>query len=123
MAKAVKAPVQLANTLGVLAANNRLSALSGVLSRYLQLNDAASGVTHVKLTSATPLTDAQRTKLADLIKKHTKSTDIRLEETVDASLKGGFRAFFNGSVWDASLSGQLARISNRLRATIAQRQN
>lgn len=123
MAKAVSAPQVLANTLGVLAANNRLSKLSGVLARYLELSDTASGVTHVQLTSAAPLTDTQRKQLADLIKKHTKATDIRLEETIDASLKGGFRAFFGGKVWDASLSGQLARISTRLRSAIAQRQS
>lgn len=123
MAKAVKAPVALHNTLGVLAANNRLSILGDILAGYLVLNDAASGVTHVQLTTAAPLTEAQRTKLAGLLQKHTKSTSIRLEETVDASLKGGFRAFFGGKVWDASLSGQLGRISTRLRSAIAQRQN
>lgn len=123
MAKAVKAPQALEGTLGVLAANNRLSVLANVLRSYQTLHDASFGVTHVQLATAAPLTDSQRTKLTDLIKKHTKATDIRLDETVDTSLKGGFRAFFNGKVWDASLSGQLARISTRLRSVIAQRQH
>ena len=123
MAKAVKAPAPLANTLGVLGANNRLGILAGVLSAYQDLNDTASGVTHVQLSSAAPLTDAQRTKLSEMLKKHTNSASIRLEETVDASLQGGFRAFFNGSVWDASLSGSIARIGTRLKAAVAQRQS
>jgi ATP synthase F1 delta subunit len=123
MAKAVKAPQALADTLGVVATNNRLGMLSGILKSYLSLHDASLGVTHVQLTTAAPLTDAQRTKLTALIKKHTSSTDIRLDETVDTALKGGFRAFFNGKVWDASLSGQLARISSRLRSAITQRQS
>lgn len=123
MAKAVKAPTSLANSLGVLAANNRLSILAAVLSAYQALNDTASGITHVKLSAAAPLTEAQRTKLTDLIKKHTKSSGIRLEETVDASLQGGFRAFFDGTVWDASLAGSIARLSTRLKAAVAQRQN
>ncbi|RYG60538.1 MAG: ATP synthase F1 subunit delta [Alphaproteobacteria bacterium] len=121
MAKAVNAPQALANTLGVLAANNRLSVLAAVLRSYQSLHDASFGVTHVQLATATPLTEAQRTKLADLIRKQAKSSDVRIDETVDASLKGGFRAFFNGQVWDASLSGQLARISTRLRSAITQR--
>lgn len=122
MAKAIKAPTMLANTLGVLAANNRLGVLAAVLKAYQALNDTASGITLVKLSSAAPLTDAQRTKLTDMLKQYTKSASVRLEESVDTSLQGGFRAFFNGSVWDASLSGSIARISTRLKAAVAQRQ-
>ncbi|PZP40571.1 MAG: ATP synthase F1 subunit delta [Pseudomonas fluorescens] len=120
MAKAVKAPAPLANTLGLLAKSNRLALVPEVLSHYLELNDTAAGITHVRVSSAAPLTDAQRTQISELIKKHTKSSGIRLDETVDASLQGGFRAFFGGKVWDASLAGQLARLSTRLRAAIAQ---
>lgn len=123
MAKATKAPQALANTLGVLAENNRLSKLAGVAEAYLELNDTASGITHVKVATATPLTEAQRTKLADLIKKQAKSADVRLEETLDITLQGGFRAYFNGMVWDASLSGQVSRLATRLRAAITQHQN
>jgi ATP synthase F1 delta subunit len=123
MAKSVKAPASLANTLGVLAENNRLAILPAVLSVYQTLNDNSAGITHVKLSSATALTEAQRTRLTDLIKKHTKATDIRLEETIDATLQGGFRAFFDGKVWDASLSGSIARLGTRLMASVTQRQN
>jgi F-type H+-transporting ATPase subunit delta len=123
MSKAIKAPSLLANTLGLLAQNNRLSLLAGVLTTYQQLADAANSITHVKVSSATALTDAQRTKLTALIKAQAKATEVRLEETLDASLKGGFRAFFNGLVWDASLSGNLARLSTRLKTAIAQRQD
>ncbi len=121
MAKAVKAPTMLANTLGVLAANNRLDQLAQVLAAYRELADAASGITLVKLASAEPLTDAQRTRLTDLLKKHTATAGIRLEETLDPTLKGGFRAFWNGKVWDASLSGAVARLSASLKQAVTQR--
>ncbi len=121
MVKAVKAPALLSNTLSVLATNNRIALIPAVLEHFLELNDAQSGITHVEVTTATPLTDAQRAKISKLIQEHTKATDVRLNETLDASLKGGFRAFFNGKVWDASLSGRLARISTRLRAAITER--
>jgi len=123
MVKAVKAPALLGNTLNVLAANNRIALIPAVLEQFLELNDAQSGITHVEVASATPLTDIQRAKISKLIQEHTKATDIRLNETLDASLKGGFRAFFNGKVWDASLSGRLARIGSRLRAAISERQS
>ena len=123
MAKATKAPSTLANTLGLLAVNNRLSILPAIIAAYQKLNDAATGITHVQLSTAAPLTDAQRTKISALIKQHANATDIRLEETLDTSLKGGFRAFFNGKVWDASLSGSIARLGTRLKAAVAQSQN
>lgn len=123
MAKAVKAPALLANTLGVLAANNRVALIPAVLEQFLELNDAQSGVTRVDVATAAPLTDAQRTKISKMIKDYTKAADVQLNETLDASLKGGFRAFFNGQVWDASLSGHLSRIGSRLRAAITERQS
>lgn len=123
MAKAIKAPALLANTLGVLAANNRVALIPAVLEQFLELNDAQSGVTRVDVATAAPLTDAQRTKISKMIKDYTKATDVQLNETLDTSLKGGFRAFFNGQVWDASLSGHLSRIGSRLRAAINERQS
>lgn len=123
MAKAVKAPALLANTLGVLAANNRIALIPAVLEQFLSLADAQNGITRVEVTTATPLTDAQRTKISKLIQDHAKSSGVHLNETLDASLKGGFRAFFNGQVWDASLSGRLASLGIRLRAAIAERQS
>ncbi len=121
MVKAVKAPALLANTLGVLASNNRIALIPAVLNHYLELNDAQNGITQVEVTSATPLTDAQRSKIRKLIQDYTKATDVRLSETLDASLKGGFRAFFHGKVWDASLSGRLARLGTRLRTAVTER--
>lgn len=122
MAKSVNAPQSLAGTLGVLATNNRLGLLAWVLSDYQELNDTASGITHVQVASATPLTEAQRTRLSTAIKAHARSSGVRLEETVDTTLMGGFRAFFNGKVWDASLSGNLARLSTRLLASVTEHQ-
>ena len=121
MVKAVKAPALLANTLGVLAANNRIALIPAVLEAYLEQNDAQSGITHVEVSSATPLSDAQRSKITKMIKDYTKASDIRLNEKLDATLKGGFRAFFNGKVWDATLSGQVSRLATNLRNAIAQR--
>lgn len=123
MAKAVNAPQLVGNTLGLLAANNRLSLTADVLEQYLELNDTATGMTHVELASAAPLTDTQRQTISKLIQDYTKATNVRLNEKIDASLKGGFRAFFNGKVWDASLSGHVSRLATSLREAIAQRQS
>jgi len=121
MAKAVKAPQLLANTLGVLAANNRLASVPAMLKAYVALTDTANGITQVQVSSATVLTAAQRASISKLVQGYTKATGVNLNETLDTRLKGGFRAFFNGQVWDASLSGSIARLETRLRNAISQR--
>lgn len=123
MAQAVKAPALLESTLGVLAANNRLSLVPSVMAQFMEKNDAQNGVTRVDVAVATVLTNAQRDTIRQMVKEYTKADDVQLNETLEANLKGGFRAFFNGQVWDASLSGHLTRLGTRLRAAIAERQS
>jgi F-type H+-transporting ATPase subunit delta len=123
LAGAVQAPTLLANTLQVLAANRRLALLPEVLTHLQSLLDAAQGTSRVRVETATALTDAQRTKLANLLSTllatlaGTKQAakHVVLEDTVQPRLLGGFRAFVNGHVWDASVQGGLTRLHSHLR--------
>lgn len=120
MAAAVKAPKALQGTLGVLAANNRMGMVPQVMENYLRLSDTAAGIAHVTVQTAAPLAEGQKAALRKEIQAYTKASDVRLNEVHDAALRGGFRAFFGGMVWDASLSGKLSRLSARLHATLVQ---
>lgn len=122
LAKAVKAPQLLADTLGLLAAHNRLELLPATLQQLQTLADAANGTARVKVESAHPLDESQRKQITELVKKSLNSKTVVVEETVDATLIGGFRAFFGGQVWDVSLSGGLARLKNRFRQSLNQPQ-
>lgn len=115
LASAVQAPTLLTNTLQVLAANRRLALLPEVLTHLQSLLDAAQGTSRVRVETATDLTDAQRTKLATLLSRLADTPHVTLEDTVQPRLLGGFRAFVNGQVWDASVQGGLARLQNTLR--------
>jgi F-type H+-transporting ATPase subunit delta len=115
LATAVQAPALLANTLQVLAANRRLGLLPEVLTHLQTLLDAARGTTRVRVETATELTDAQRSKLAALLTTLAGTTQVALEDAVQPRLLGGFRAFVNGQVWDASVQGGLNRLQSRLR--------
>ncbi len=127
LAGAVQAPTLLANTLQVLAANRRLALLPEVLAHLQSLLDAAQGTSRVRVETATALTDVQRTKLANLLstllttladnKQVAKQVakQVVLEDTVQPCLLGGFRAFVNGHVWDASVQGGLTRLHSHLR--------
>ena len=47
--------------------------------------------------------------MAKQVAKH-----VVLEDTVQPCLLGGFRAFVNGHVWDASVQGGLTRLHSHL---------
>ena len=115
LAGAVQAPTLLANTLQVLAANRRLALLPDVLAHLQSLLDADQGTSRVRVETATALTDAQRTKLATLLATLAGTKQVTLEDTVQPCLLGGFRAFVNGHVWDASVQGGLTRLHSHLR--------
>lgn len=117
MAKAVGAHALLANTLGVLASNNRLADIPAVLQRLQDLADKAAHVVRVNVSSPTPLTSTQKAELTALVKRLTHATEAPLVETHDASLIGGLKAMFGGMLWDASIRGQLNRLKSHLATT------
>lgn len=121
IAKTAKAPKLLANTLQTLAANNRLALLPQVAAEYQILTDTAAGIARVRVQAVEKLTESQRTQLKALVKSHLKAKNVELEETLEPTLLGGFRAFFGGQVWDASLTGSLNRLATRLKQSLSQR--
>jgi F-type H+-transporting ATPase subunit delta len=116
MAKAVAAPQVLTNLLQLLAAKRRLEILPEVLAALQAEIAAQAGIAEATVHTAKALTDTQKITLKMQIKTHTKAKDVRLVEMLKPELLGGFRAFFGGLVWDASVLGGL----NRLKATLKQ---
>lgn len=114
MAKAVKAHQLLADTLRLMASNNRLSLVPDTLKALQTLADAQSNTARATVESAAPLTDAQRTQLTEKIKGFTKAATVVVDEKLKPSLMGGFRAYFNGQVWDTTVAGNLARLRQQL---------
>jgi len=64
--------------------------------------------------TAVPLTDADRTALADRLRRALGGKQVLTEEVVDKNLLGGFVAEIGSLVVDGSLDGQLARMRERL---------
>lgn len=98
-----------------LAANGRLDQLVPVLHAFDEQVDAAAGRLRARVETAAPFTDAQRKQLQDAIRQWSGAQDVVLEETAEPNLLGGFRAFFGGKVWDASVQGGLSRLTQSLR--------
>ncbi|MCP5405221.1 MAG: ATP synthase F1 subunit delta [Pseudomonadaceae bacterium] len=120
LSREAKLPALLADTVALMARNNRLSLLSAMLEQLQAMADADAGQVRVKVQAAAPLTQAQKDTLAAHVKQALKAKAVVVEESVQPSLLGGFRAFFGGMVWDATVSGNLARLKHRLRQTVSQ---
>lgn len=99
------------NFLLVLVNKRRISFLSAIIEKYLQLVDKLESITVVELSSAVELNEDQQKKLVENIKLITKSTNVKLVVNIDSSLIGGFIIKIGSKVIDTSLAGKLKRMS------------
>jgi F-type H+-transporting ATPase subunit delta len=99
--------------LGVLAENERLSALSEISAMYESLRNDAEKVVSAEVTSAYPMSEAQINDVtAVLEKKHGKK--VKVSVVVDPALIGGVSIAIGDEVMDASVRGKLSRMASAL---------
>jgi F-type H+-transporting ATPase subunit delta len=103
------------NFIRVLADNHRLECLPEVAARFDDLKAEAEGTIEVDVTSATPLTDAQRRSLTSALERRLRRT-VRLHCALDPTLIGGARVRAGDLVIDGSLRSRLERIAHQLTA-------
>ncbi|QIM62017.1 ATP synthase F1 subunit delta [Pasteurellaceae bacterium Orientalotternb1] len=101
------------NFIRVMAENKRLATLSAVYQGFLELRANYEAVKDVFVTSATPLTAAQETKIANAIKVKLNS-QVRLITKVDPALLAGAVIRYDDTVIDGSSKGQLNRLNQEL---------
>lgn len=100
--------------LRLLAENRRECLLEELLRDALRRLDEREGGGTARVTSATELTPEQRTRLAERLSSYVGKS-VRLEISVDPTIKAGFTARIGDLIFDGSLSAQL----KRLRALLA----
>ena len=99
--------------LGVLAENERLSAVSEISAMYESLRNEAERVLSAEVTSAYPMSDAQISDVTALLeKKHGKK--VKVSVVVDPALIGGVSIAIGDEVMDASVRGKLSRMASAL---------
>lgn len=88
---------------------NRTSKLFGeAADEFERLYDTANGILKVTAVSAVPLTDSQRTAIAEKLIRTVEGTkQVVIENTVDPSIIGGLILRYAGVQTDASLALQL----------------
>src|SRR5258708_1659498 len=101
------------NFVRTLAANRRLAYLPEISARFDTLKDAAEGVADVTLTSASPVDESRRRKLAAALQKRLKRS-VRLHCELDPTLIGGAVLRSGDLVIDGSLRTRLERIAYEL---------
>jgi F-type H+-transporting ATPase subunit delta len=99
--------------LALVADHGRGDQLPDIAEAYRDLADADAGRVRARVRSAVPLTEQERTALAERLGAAVGKTVV-VEERVDTALLGGLVAEVGGLVADGSLDGQLARIRERL---------
>ena len=101
----------LINFMMLLVDKRRIIFLESIVDQYLSLLRKLNQVVLADVTSATELNDEQKGKIVDKVKQIVEARDVELKTTVDPSLIGGVIIKVGSKVIDASLRGQLRRIS------------
>jgi F-type H+-transporting ATPase subunit delta len=104
-------PVQ--GLLAVLAKNNRLSSLRGITQAYTALLNERAGRAPVKVTTAVPLSDEQRKRLATALKSST-GKDVEIKVVIDPTVLGGVITQIGDTVIDGSVRHRLNRVRETL---------
>lgn len=104
----------LINFIRLLVDKRRIVYLEAVCQEYLALLRKLNQTVLAQVTSATELDEQQQQAVADQVQKLTGAQAVELELKTDPDLIGGVIVKVGSQVFDASLRGQLRRISMRL---------
>ena len=97
------------NFVGVVAGNRRLFALEGMIGAYRGFVAKYRGEVSAEITSATPLSAAQRTAVEEALKQAIGS-NVSIETDVDPNLIGGMVVRVGSRMVDSSLRTKLQRL-------------
>jgi F-type H+-transporting ATPase subunit delta len=103
------------NFLFVLVDHRRTAAFPEIVQLFELILDERLGMARAEVTSASELTETQRTALDAELQKLTGKL-IRMQFAVDTSLIGGVMAKIGSTVYDGSVRGQLHSLARRLGA-------
>jgi F-type H+-transporting ATPase subunit delta len=102
-----------ANFLRILLRNQRLTELSQVNVKLVQVLDERAGVVSALVISARPVADVARAALEEKLKQVT-GKKVRLNFGTDQSLLGGIVTRIGSTVYDGSVRNQLSRLGEQL---------
>jgi len=108
-----QAPAVVEQFLAHVVRKNRISLLAEIAEAFARLADQASNRKVVHLSSARPLTDANRAEIQQKLEGATKGT-IELTTNVDPRLLGGLQIRIGSTVYDGTIRGQIDKMRTAL---------
>lgn len=102
------------NFLLLLVDRKRIYLLDAICKQYLSLLRQLNQTVLAEVVSAVPLSEAQEQAVKEKVIAMTNAREVELQKTVDRDLIGGVIIKVGSQVVDASLRGQLRRLSLRL---------
>jgi F-type H+-transporting ATPase subunit delta len=106
------------NFIGLLIDRRRIGNLPDICSVFQELVRRKKNIALAQITTASPLSEAQLETLKQKVMALANAQGVELEITVDPSLIGGVAIKVGSQIIDASIRGQLRRISSRLLASV-----
>jgi F-type H+-transporting ATPase subunit delta len=101
----------LRNFLLLLVDRRRIAFLEPILQQYVALLRQLNQIVLAEVTSAVALTEAQLQQVKEKVLAITKAREVEIETKIDTELIGGVVIKVGSQVIDASLRGQLRRLS------------
>jgi F-type H+-transporting ATPase subunit delta len=102
-----------ANFLRILLKNNRLTELGHINERFMSVLEERSGKVTASVTSARPLSEAQKTELRTNLEKLTgKSVSAKFE--TDENIIGGVITRIGSTVYDGSVKTKLEELKQQM---------
>ena len=101
----------LLNFMMLLVDKRRIIFLEPIVEQYLSLLRKLNQTVLAEVTSAQELNDDQKGRIVEKVKGIVEARDVELKTSVDPNLIGGVIIKVGSKVIDASLRGQLRRIS------------
>lgn len=94
----------------LLVENRRIDILHEIALAYMLLYRKLNNIYAVTITSASPLDDADRKRLCDLVQKHLGSATAQYTFNVDPDIIGGFVVSIENERLDASVKNELEQL-------------
>jgi len=101
----------LLNFLLLLVDRGRISFIEGILAKYLEILRQLNNTVLAEITSAVRLYEGESEKLVEKVKTLTGANAVEMETKIDPDIIGGVIIKVGSQVYDASLRGQLRRIT------------
>lgn len=105
--------IYLLNFLKILCERCALNEYEGCLTAFKTLYNQAHGIVEATVTTAVPLDDEQRARMAEKLSKMTDKL-VMLNEKVDEGIIGGVLLEMNGQRYDNTLKNRLKSIHSAM---------